>query len=84
MSWSVTFIGTPEKITEALGKYSTTVLSGKSKEEFDAALPHFAGILAQNYSKPQDPVMRLTASGHGHDGYNSCNVNIEYVNGVLL
>lgn len=84
MSWSVTFIGTPAKITEALEKHSTTVLSGKSKEEFDTALPHLNGLIAQNYSSVGEPVLRLAASGHGHEGYNTCHVNIEHLNGNLV
>lgn len=84
MSWNVSFIGTPAKITEALEEYSTRVLSGTSKEEFEAALPHFKALLAQNYSKVGNLTLRLTASGHGHDGYNNCYVNIEYLNGTLV
>lgn len=83
MSWSVTYIGTPAKITEALEKHSSTI-TGKSKEEFDAALPHFTGILAQNYNNISDPVLRITASGHGHEGYNTLYVNVEYLNGTLV
>lgn len=76
MSWSVNLIGTPTKITAALKKQSET-LTGQSKEEFDAALPHMLGLLAQNYAGTYEPAMRITASGHGYTGYNTCLVNIE-------
>lgn len=83
MSWSVTLIGNPGKITQALQKQSEAI-TGKSKEEFDAALPHLTGLLAQNYNKHQEPVLRLTANGHGHDGYCNCSVTIENLNGSLV
>lgn len=83
MSWSVIFIGTPDKIAQALQKYSDTT-AGKSKEEFDAALPSFLGLLAQNYNKEQEPTLKFSASGHGHDAYNTCLVSMEYLYGVLV
>lgn len=83
MSWSANYIGTPENIAQALKKQSDSI-SGKSKEELDAALPHIAELLKQNYNKTAHPVLRLSASGHGHDGYNTCSVNIENLGGILV
>ena len=34
MSWSISYIGSPEKIIAALDRHSESI-SGKSKEEFD-------------------------------------------------
>lgn len=83
MSWSANYIGNPLNIVEALKKQSESI-SGKSKEELDAALPHIADLLKQNYNKNAEPVLRLSASGHGHDGYNTCSVNIENLGGLLV
>ena len=47
MSWSINMIGTPEKLVEALKKHSETI-SGRSKEEFDAALPHMIALIEEN------------------------------------
>lgn len=86
MSWSASYIGTSDKITEALNKQSAG-LSGPSKDEFDAALPYISGLLAQNYNKAvgaTPPVLRLTASGSGYQEQQNCIVNIENLYGALL
>jgi hypothetical protein len=88
MSWSVNFIGTPEKIASALQKQSES-LSGQSKEEFDEVLPHMVGLVKQNYNKTSEPVLKISASGHrfsghGHDTYCNCTVHIENLGGVLV
>jgi hypothetical protein len=66
MSWSVNYIGTPEKITAALNEQSTT-LTGQSKIEFDAALPNLVGLLASNFTPPgvAPQLVKLDASGSG-------------------
>ena len=62
MSWSVAFIGKPEKVVEALQKKSET-LTGESKKEFDSALPHLVGLVNENFGTPY--LVNLSASGHG-------------------
>jgi hypothetical protein len=43
MSWSISFIGNPDKIVTALSENSAKV-TGKSKEEYDAVLHHIIGL----------------------------------------
>ncbi len=79
MSWNVSFTGTPGKIVEALQAESAR-LTGPSKEEFDAALPHLAGLVAQNVSDPPG-MLELDASGHatfkdGHKVNSTCAVKL--------
>ncbi len=83
MSWSVTFIGKTENIAKALEEQSAK-MEGLSKVEFDAALPHLIGLVNQNYSNNGNPVMRITASGHGYDTYRQCTVTLEHTGGVLV
>ena len=66
MSWSVSYLGTPSKIVEALQAESERV-SGQSKMEFDSALPHLIGLVKDNFSPDGQPVpiLRLQASGSG-------------------
>lgn len=83
MSWSVNYLGTPDKITAALEKQSTT-LSGPTKTEFDAALPHLVGLVAQNANAATAPVLKLDASGSSYSGYSSCSVSLQTLGGTLL
>lgn len=83
MSWSIAFIGTPEKIAEALQNHSTK-LEGNSKTEFDAALPHLQALVQLNQNTTQAPIIKLTANGHAYSGYSNCNVNIEQLPGTLV
>lgn len=83
MSWSINFIGNPEKLVSALEEYSTKI-DGKSKEEYDAALPHMVGLVKQNYNKAYPPVLRINASGHGYTDYNNCMVEIKNLGGQLV
>lgn len=84
MSWQVNFIGLPEKIDAALKAHSDK-LTGASKEEFDAALPHFRSLLAQNYDlKNGNPVLQLIASGHGHEGYRTLSFELKWIGGSLV
>lgn len=86
MSWSIHFIGEPEKVTTALTAQSDK-LSGASKEEYDAALPHLLGLVGQNFGEPS-PVVSIAASGHGHSSapkpYNQCQVKLELLYGTLV
>jgi hypothetical protein len=84
MSWNIAYIGTPEKITEALDKNSEN-LTGQSKEEYDRALPHLKVLVNENYNATGAPIMKVEASGHatsGSYGYMRC--LIEPLNGQLV
>jgi hypothetical protein len=67
MSWSVSFIGTPDKIAAALDAESAKQ-NGQSKIEFDSALPALKTLLGQNFNNEPTqgpPMLKLTASGSG-------------------
>jgi len=85
MSWSVQFVGKPEKVVEALIAQSEK-LSRESKAEFDAALPHLVALVNENYGF--DYAVKLVASGHGYAGTDKPNrqltVSIELVYGLLV
>lgn len=85
MSWSVNYMGTPQAIAESLDKYSSD-LSGYSKEEFDAALPHLKGLLAENFGDQY--VRQLIASGHTGDtsrgAYRQCNVELKNLGAIKV
>jgi hypothetical protein len=88
MSWSVQFIGKPEKVVEALNAQSETMktYSGDSKAEFDAALPHLVALVNENFGTGY-PV-KLVASGHGVSGGDKPNrqltVSLEVIYGLLV
>ncbi len=65
MSWSVSFIGKPHAVREELAKTSLT-LSGQSKTEYDAALPHMQALVALNEPSAgtTDDAIELIANGH--------------------
>lgn len=82
------FIGNPENIVKALENQSSQ-LSGASKEEYDAALPHLTGLVKQNFNKNAEPVLKISANGHGYFNngepqYNNCQVTIENLGGMLV
>jgi hypothetical protein len=89
MSWSVSCIGKPEKISQALKDYSNTV-TGQSKEEYDKALPHLVGLVEQNFHKSNDSLLiNFSASGSGYVNggeliSSSCQIKIEQMYGNLL
>jgi len=67
MSWSVTMIGLPEKLAEALDAHAT-ILTDQSRVEFDAVLPHLKALVLENFNRfagSDTPLVRLEASGHG-------------------
>jgi len=67
MSWSVTLIGTPDKIVAALEAESGKQ-SGQCKIEFDDALPGLKTIVLQNFDKrdgAKQRVLKLRANGSG-------------------
>lgn len=72
MSWSVSYLGRPAKIVEALVAESSR-LEGQSKAEFDEALPHMTALLNMNFTLENsfgrvEPQIRFTANGHGSVG----------------
>lgn len=89
MSWSISFIGRPEKVVEALEGYvAKTGISGPSKEEYEKALPLMVGIVNQNFGN-EGELVQVSASGSGTysggEPQNSrCNVKIDNVWGVLV
>jgi hypothetical protein len=83
MSWSLTLIGKTDNIVKAL-KEQSDKLSGGSKVEFDAALPHLVGLVEQNFNATDNPVMQIQASGHGHDNYRQCTVTLSFLGGQLV
>lgn len=89
MSYSVTFIGTTDKVVAALEAESEK-LSGPSKEEYDNALPSLVNAVKQNFN-PQDPqpLIKVEANGHGvkTDGkfvQSYCRVLVEPIYGILV
>lgn len=87
MSFSVSFIGKPDAIKNALAKESDR-LTGQSKEEFDAVKPAIETIVDQNVTGVGDQaVLHVEANGHANftDGvkqYGSCQVKVSRI-GVL-
>lgn len=88
MSFSVSFIGKPDAIKNALAKESDR-LTGQSKEEFDAVKPAIETILDQNMNLGGDPsAFHVEANGHANftDGvkqYGNCSVKVSRV-GILV
>lgn len=84
MSWSVGFIGKPEKVAEALTAQSDK-MSGESKVEYDSALPHLVALVNENFGS--DYPVKLTAAGHGTTGEKpnrTLTASIELVYGLLV
>lgn len=89
MSWTINFIGKPENVVTALEKHSNN-LTGASKIEYDAALPHFVALIKENFgSNPL--IVKIIASGHGYEhvehgeqSYRQCSVIIEQIYGTLV
>lgn len=61
MSWGITLIGNPEKISAELDAYEAT-LTGASLEEFKEAKPALQQLVKLNLN--QSSITRLEASGH--------------------
>lgn len=88
MSWSVSYIGKPEKIAEALQGYSTSMSAGQSKLEFDAALPHLTALVKENFGN-ENQLLKFSASGSGYSINDEqktrmCSVSIETFYAVLV
>lgn len=63
MSWSISLMGKPEKVVEALKAHSEK-LNGQSKVEYDDALPNMLGIVQQNFGH-ETQLISVVANGHG-------------------
>lgn len=62
MSWSVSLVGTPEKVCQALDKYREN-LRDFSLEEYEEALPGLKALVQANASDANN-VVSLHANGH--------------------
>ena len=87
MSWSISFIGTPEKVANALQEQSEK-LSGQSKVEYDSALPSLVGLVKENFGN-QNQLLKVNASGHGtatngEQTNRQCTASIEVFYSVIL
>lgn len=98
MSWSITLIGTPDRIGAALDAESLKQ-QGQSKVEFDAALPGLKCLLASNFDKREGArqrVLKLKANGSGfaqtnttpegsktEEVYRCCAVSLEDIGEIL-
>lgn len=85
MSWTVSFLGTPANVAEALTAQSAT-LTGQSKEEYDVAYPAIVTLVQQNVG-PESMKVEVVGNGHavfinGEISYSNCNVTVKpvYVN----
>lgn len=88
MSWSIIFIGKASNVATALEKQSEK-LTGDSKVEYDAALPHFIGIVKQNFATAPEPVIKIAAAGHGYSENGQaknrqCTCSVEIVYGEVV
>lgn len=87
MSWSITFIGKPENVANALEEQSAK-LSDQSKVEYDIALPHMVALVKENFGD-DSPVIKITGNGHGYSvngeqRQRQCVVSIERIYGTLV
>ena len=88
MSWSLTFIGNPSKVSDALFEFGEK-LDGYSKEEYDAVAPALIALVSQNFGTTYVPTIKISASGHGYatDGVvqqRQCVVSIEVIPGAVI
>lgn len=91
MSFSISVIGSPTAVKQALSKYSDA-LTGISKKEFDAILPALGSLLDQHVDVTHGcaPVW-LTASGHATIEqstntrlFGTCDVNVRPLNAKVV
>lgn len=87
MSWSIGFIGTPDKIVEALNAHSEK-LDGYSKTEYDKALPNMVNLVQQNFGQINQ-VLEVMGNGHGYiengePKYGSCSFSVKIIPGVIV
>ena len=86
MSWSVNYVGKPEKVAAALQEQSSK-LTGQSKIEFDDALPHLVGLVNQTFLTEkgaargyQSNLVQIEANGSG----TSFDVTIKPIYGAMV
>jgi hypothetical protein len=86
MSWSIQYIGTPEKVIAAL-KANSEKLTGDSKAEFDAALPSMVELIGKNQGH-EGQIIKVVGSGHayavGEELKSTLSFSIEPIHGVLI
>jgi hypothetical protein len=87
MSWSITFVGKPENVAKAL-EDNAAKLSGQSKAEYEAALPHLVVLVKENFGQTP-PMLKVTASGSGYANSTeqltrNCLVSIEAWYGTIV
>lgn len=80
MSWSINLIGKSENIKKELEAYGK-ILTGASKEEYDAALPHLNGLLSLNVN---ETVLEFSANGHAYGNNSNCNCSVKPLSGKLV
>jgi len=83
MSWSINVIGKSQAIVSKLEALSES-MSGDSKVEYDAALPHIIGIVEQNWSMDYPCVLNVIANGHGTTNARSLNVEVKRLTSELV
>ncbi len=91
MSWSIAFIGKPDKVAEAI-EAEANKLTGASKDEYESAKPHLIALVKQNFVRhngSHEAMLHVKANGSGSsttDGpiERSCQVSIQSIYGVLV
>lgn len=92
MSWSIALIGKPENVAKAIEDHGQK-LDGQCKVEYDAASPHLAALVRENYvangSGHVPPIVKIEASGSGGakgdvQTYRNCTVKIENLYNTLV
>lgn len=87
MSWSISFMGAPAKVVEALEAHSEK-LNGQSKVEYDSAVPHMVGLVKEIFGE-EGAIVKVAASGHGSavDGEQknrTISATVERIYGILV
>lgn len=88
MSWSISFIGKPENVAQALQDYvANSKIDGQSKIEFESALPSLVGLVSQNFGNQE--LIHISASGSGYavngeQQNRRCVVEIKGIYGALV
>lgn len=62
MSWSISFIGTPENVCKAIDTYAKDWNPSQSKEEYEVAKPHLIALVQENLS----PSILISVEANGH------------------
>lgn len=87
MSWSLSYIGTPENVAAALDAHSDTISFADSLAEYNAAKPHLKALVRLNVNQS---LICVKANGHavkntdGSVNYSNCQALIAPVEGKLV